>query len=64
MLKNLVRLFDWIKGIVHINIEVLEKKEKTILDTIYMLTSSADFIKIVKSDNLEEAKKILALNVC
>jgi hypothetical protein len=41
----------------------LEAKEERMFSNISQLTSSADFINAVKNSDIQEAKKILAINV-
>ena len=61
--KNIARLFDWILSQYNVGFEELEKKERKAFESINTITSSAEFIKAVKSNNIEEAKKLLYFNV-
>ena len=60
---NIVRLSNWVNELIPCNFDVQEQREKRMYENVQMLTSSADFIKAVRSSNIEEAKALLAQNV-
>ena len=60
---NLKRLLSWMLGTIPANFEDMDSKERRIFSDTTKLTSSADFIKAVRAGQVDEVKRILAINV-
>ena len=60
---NLARLSIWVNELIPCNFDVLKVREDKMFQSVEMLTSSADFIKAVREENIEATKAILKLNV-
>jgi|LauGreDrversion4_2_1035121.scaffolds.fasta_scaffold155708_3 hypothetical protein len=61
--KNIARLNIWVCELIPANFNVLIQRENRMFESVEMLTSSADFIKAVRTGDIEQTRAVLKLNV-